>query len=220
MRLYLTISKNRKTVPFDHLHILAGTIHKWIGRKNQVHGNTALYSFSWLQGGRREVDGLNFPDGSRWFISAYDVDLIKTILAGIQEDPTINYGLSVVEVAIKEDPLFPADLNVFTVASPVLVKKRVGDNIKHVTYSDDDSSHLLTGTLKTKLTKAGLNSDGVEVAFSKVSYGAKTKKVNYNGIGNLSSICPVIVRGTAEQIAFAWNVGVGNSTGIGFGALN
>ena len=41
-----------------------------------------------------------------------------------------------------------------------------------------------------------------------------------NGIKNKASICPVIVKGTSEQIAFAWNVGVGNSTGIGFGALN
>jgi CRISPR/Cas system endoribonuclease Cas6 (RAMP superfamily) len=30
----------------------------------------------------------------------------------------------------------------------------------------------------------------------------------------------VIIKGTPEQLAFAWNVGLGNSTGIGFGALN
>ena len=27
------------------------------------------------------------------------------------------------------------------------------------------------------------------------------------------------LKGSPEQIAFAWDVGVGNSTGIGFGAL-
>jgi CRISPR/Cas system endoribonuclease Cas6 (RAMP superfamily) len=29
----------------------------------------------------------------------------------------------------------------------------------------------------------------------------------------------VIVEGSAEAVGFAWNVGIGNGTGIGFGAL-
>ncbi|MGN9307593.1 CRISPR-associated endoribonuclease Cas6 [Enterococcus faecium] len=57
------------------------------------------------------------------------------------------------------------------------------------------------------------------MSFDRTYYAAKTKLVYYKNIGNKTSICPVIIEGTPEQIAFAWNVGVGNSTGIGFGAL-
>ena len=42
---------------------------------------------------------------------------------------------------------------------------------------------------------------------------------NYNGVENKASWCPVIVEGKPETKAFAWNVGLGNSTGIGLGAI-
>jgi CRISPR-associated endoribonuclease Cas6 len=219
MRLYLSLSKNSSTVPFDHLPALVGALHKWIGKENKIHGETALYSFSWLQGAKPKEGGLNFPSGSEWFISVYDVVLLKSILQGIQKDPTINYGLAVTEIMIKPDPEFNSE-KLFSVASPVLVKKRIDEKVKHFVFTEKESDKLLTETLKTKLQKAGLNTSGVEVLFDRNYNAAKTKKVNYKGIGNLSNICPVIVKGTPEQIAFAWNVGIGNSTGIGFGALN
>jgi CRISPR/Cas system endoribonuclease Cas6 (RAMP superfamily) len=31
--------------------------------------------------------------------------------------------------------------------------------------------------------------------------------------------CPIIIKGKPETKLFAWNVGLGNSTGIGFGAI-
>ena len=43
--------------------------------------------------------------------------------------------------------------------------------------------------------------------------------VTYNGIKNRASLVPIVIEGTTEQITFAWSVGLGNSTGIGFGAL-
>ncbi len=80
-------------------------------------------------------------------------------------------------------------------------------------------SDLLTETLKRKLKIAGLPDDKINVSFQSDYSGAKTKIIYYNNIGNKVNICPVIIEGTPEQIAFAWNVGVGNSTSIGFGAL-
>lgn len=59
MRVHLLLSGNTTPVPFDHLPALTGAIHKWIGR-NGVHDATSLYSFSWLQGGRRTGAGLRF----------------------------------------------------------------------------------------------------------------------------------------------------------------
>jgi hypothetical protein len=60
---------------------------------------------------------------------------------------------------------------------------------------------------------------GVRVYFLPDASAPKTKLVSYRGIGNKASFCPVVVEGTPEQVGFAWKVGVGNSTGIGFGAL-
>jgi CRISPR-associated endoribonuclease Cas6 len=219
MRIYLSISNSKISIPFDHLPALVGTLHKWIGKNNEFHGSTSLYSFSWLKGAKPVKNGLSFPLGADWFISCYDVDLLKTIIRGIQSDPSIGFGLTVKEMVIREDPPF-TNSQLFTLASPVLVKQNINEVVKHFTYKDLESDEIMTRTLKTKLTRAELDSSGVSVSFDRTYLNAKTKKVNYKGIGNMSNICPVVVRGTTEQIAFAWNVGIGNSTGIGFGALN
>jgi len=49
---------------------------------------------------------------------------------------------------------------------------------------------------------------------------AYTKGTMFKGIFTKGSVCPIIVEGSSEQIAFLWDVGIGNSTGIGFGSLS
>jgi CRISPR-associated endoribonuclease Cas6 len=218
MRILLSLTKSQATVPFDHIPILVGTLHKWLG-ENQWHDQMSFYSFSWLKGADKANNGLYFPNGAEWFISAYNVEFIKQLIHGIQSDPSINYGLAVETITIQEDPEF-SERQSFTLASPVLIKRRDGERTKHFLFSDEESDSFLTETLTTKLKKVGLNAEGVRISFNKGYQSSKTKLVIYNGIGNKASICPVTIEGTQEQIAFAWNVGIGNSTGIGFGALN
>jgi CRISPR-associated endoribonuclease Cas6 len=67
--------------------------------------------------------------------------------------------------------------------------------------------------------KAGLQDNTLDIRFDTSYSGAKTKLISYGKIKNRVSVCPIIIKGTPETKAFAWNVGVGNSTGIGFGAL-
>lgn len=218
MRLHLQISKSSKVVPFSHAPVLVGALHKWLGQ-NGWHNHLSLHSFSWLKGAERGNGGFIFPRGASWFISAYSAEFLKKLIQGIQHDPAINYGLEVKSIAIQEDPEFN-DSQQFTLASPVLIKRREGERVKHYVFSDTESNKYMTETLVTKLSKVGLDANGVEVKFAKDYPSPKTKLVTYNGIGNKASMCPITINGTPEQLAFAWNVGIGNSTGIGFGALN
>jgi CRISPR-associated endoribonuclease Cas6 len=217
MRLHVTLSSDEKPVPFNHQPQITGAIHKWLGI-NDVHDAVSLYSFSWLQGGKKVGDHLKFTDGSRFYLSAYDTDLIKAAIRGIQLDPSISFGLSVSELSLEETPEF-SDKAIFRVSSPVLVKRKVDNREVHYTFEDLHADHLLTETLKTKLRKAGMNDDGVGVRFQRDFPGARSKISYYNKIGNRVNICPVEIEGSPEQIAFAWNVGVGNSTGIGYGSI-
>lgn len=43
--------------------------------------------------------------------------------------------------------------------------------------------------------------------------------IDYRGVKNKASWCPIRIIGNAETKLFAWNAGIGNSTGIGFGAI-
>lgn len=204
-------------ISFNYQPIITGAVHKWIGR-NDVHDDISLYSFSWLMGGVASKGGLRFPNGGRFFVSSYDVDLLKRMIQGIQTDSTIGQGLNVKEVLIQEQPAFQQE-ETFFCASPVLIKRRDGESEKHYTFKDKESDDYLTETLQTKLIKAGLSGEGVSVRFDKTYHSPKTKVIYYKSIGNRVNLCPVIISGTPEQLSFAWNVGVGNSTGIGFGAL-
>lgn len=217
MRIHLKISKTNNIIPFDHQPLLTGTIHKWLGW-NDEHGEVSLYSFSRLEGGKGTPKGLQFGTETYFFISSHDPELIKKLIAGIQADPTMFYGLTVSEIIIQEDPDF-SERTLFQVASPIFLKRRNGEKIDHIIYDDDRANDCLKETLQTKMAIAGIADDTFSIRFEKDYPKAGTKKVTYNGVQNRASWCPVIIEGKTETKLFAWNVGLGNSTGIGFGAI-
>lgn len=218
MRLYLKLEPSGNTpVSFNYQPKLTGAIHKWLGR-NKWHDATSLYSFSWLRGGRKVGDNLVFKHGADLEISAHDVNFIKGIIRGIQADPGLAFGLTVTDITIGDTPSF-SKREIMYVSSPVLIKRTVEDKEVHYSYDNDVCASLLTETFRMKLRKAGLSDEHASISFLKDYSGARTRIIYYNNIGNRVNVCPVIIEGSPEQIAFAWNVGVGNSTGIGFGAL-
>lgn len=91
--------------------------------------------------------------------------------------------------------------------------------IDHIVYDDPRANVCLQETLQTKMKKAGLSDESLSISFDLTYLKAGTKKITYNGVENRASWCPVIIEGNPETKLFAWNVGLGNSTGIGFGAI-
>jgi len=217
MRIYLKLTKNNVPVPFDHYSVLAGKFHNWIKDTN-IHDSVSLYSFSWLRGGITKNGYLNFQNGGEWFISVLDDELLLGLITEIKNNPKIAFGMSVNEIILRENPVF-SDNHKFLISNPILIKRTIDNSIKYFTYSDVNSNMLLADTLKTKLSKVGLNDDNLKVEFDNAYDKRKTKLITYKGIKNKVSWCPVIITGKPETFAFAWNVGIGNSTGIGFGAL-
>lgn len=217
MRIHLKVEGNGILVPFDHQPKLVGTIHKWMGW-NDEHGKLSFYSFSKLEDGKATSKGLLFPNGTSFFFSSHSIDLIKKMITGIQSDPLLFEGLSVVEIVIQEDPDLK-NRNHFFVASPIFIKRQVSDKVEHILYTDPKSGEYLEQTLQTKMKKAGIIDDTLSIKFDSTYHKASSKLVNYNGIKNRANWCPVIIVGKPETKLFAWNVGLGNSTGIGFGAI-
>lgn len=217
MRVHIQLTRPNEIVPFNHQEILTGAFHKWIG-KNNIHDDISLYSFSRLSGGRKTASGLHFPDGAKWFISVYEKDLFKKLISGIIESPELRWDMKVQDFFIQPVPDFSHQTE-FYVASPIFIKRNIDKRQKHYLFFDEESSDLMTETLVHKMRKAGLKEDIVKVEFDLKASKPKTAKITYNGIDNRASICPVKIFASPETKAFAWNVGLGNSTGIGFGAI-
>jgi CRISPR-associated endoribonuclease Cas6 len=219
MRIHLHLSKNEQIIPFNYHQYQAGAIHKWLG-ENEEHGQLSLYSFSWLKNTSTADQGLHLTTSSYFFFSAYDESLVKKLLIGIRKDPAWAFGSYVTEVQIVPDKTFTHKER-FLAASPVFIKRVIEPNKeKHYTFEDQQSDALLTETLQNKLAAAGIAPDGVKIYFDRTYTGAKTKLSRYRNIHHKVSVCPVIIEGTPQQISLAWNSGIGNSTGIGYGALS
>ncbi len=217
MRIHIKTSSNSATVPFNYQVNLVGALHKWLGR-NRVHDDLSLYSLSWLSHGKSEKGGLVFPNGAVFFISSPEINLIKQLIKGIQSDPEIAFGLKVTDLMLQPPPDFGPE-EFFFLQSPVLIKRRIGSETKFYFPEDQESDYLLTETMTNKLRQANLQDKSVEISFDRSYHSIKKKLATYKGIDNKGTLCPVIVKGDPEAVAFAWEVGVGNSTGIGFGAL-
>lgn len=164
---------------------------------------------------------LEFPRGARWFISVHDESLVETIVAAALADPEVCCGMSITRIEQQTTPRF-GRCHTFQVGSPVLAKsKEIDGKVKHFIYSDPEVDATLTATLRHKIDAAGLGAPHNEVAvsFDRSYRNPKTKLVTIKDIHSRASICPVVIEGTPESLAFAWNVGIGHSTGSGFGCL-
>lgn len=217
MRLYLVIASEGQKVPYEHQHLMVGCVHKWLGWNNQ-HGELSFFSFSRLSGGKGIENGLLFERYATFFISAFDINIIKQLIKGIRKDPSMFCGLTVNDISVEDDP----DLSCkerFLLGSPILIQRRFDDKIVHILYDDIRSSQCLKETLLTKMKKVGLEDESFDVFFDTTYSKAKIMLINYRGIQNKVSLCPVIIKGSQEVKNFIWNVGLGNSTGIGFGAI-
>ena len=227
MRLHFRLTPNDTPVPWAYHQNLAGWLYDRLGDDEQLHDGTSLYSLSNLSHGRVRRGALDFEGGSSFFLSSHRDDLLIELMSDLlgrkghpdARDPRrVAWGMYVEAVDMEREPAF-GERATFWATSPVLVRERREDGTRaHVTYDDPRADELLTRTLHTKQERAGLPVGGA-MRFDRSHAGAKTKLIRYKEVDNRASLCPVIVEGGPEVCAFAWNVGAGHSTGVGFGAL-
>ena len=219
MRIIFNISPNyAMLVPFGYQQKLVGRLHSWLG-ENALHDEISLYSLSWLGfNGKVRSGGLRYPNGTHFHISAAHDDLLADVVEGLQQDTEVNWGMRVTSIMPQRTPDFGFSVR-FMMQSPVLVKRRLADGTNQFYYhSDEVSDRYITETMHAKMEHAGV-AGNLSLRFDRDFKKAKIKMATYRGVKNKASLCPVIAEGDPHCIAFAWNVGIGNSTGIGFGAI-
>lgn len=218
MRIHLKTTPNKEPISFSYQSKLAGCLHKWLGN-NHIHGKLAFHSFSWLKGSIFINGALKFPNGASFFISFHDSSQIQQIVKSILNDPSMFGGMLVTDVDLEPDPDLQSR-ELFKVASPVFIRRMEGLNDIHYTYEYEGCGKLLVETMKNKMQQAGLPEDEtLDIRFDMSYDQKKVKLVEYKGIKNKTSLCPLIIEGKSQTKVFVWNVGVGNSTGIGMGAI-
>jgi CRISPR-associated endoribonuclease Cas6 len=219
MRLKITLSENTVLIPFDYQYKLMGCVHKWIGLGNSLHGEKLpLHAFSWLQNVQVFRGGLEtMYKESYFYFSAHKEEVLRKLIAGINQDNTMFCGIEVEDVNLQATDYKKA---VFKALSPIFCKALQNDDkVKHLTYEDTISTAVLTDVLRKKLLKAGLHDELESVSFVDNFKKAKTRLVRIHDISNKASYCPVKIVGSDAVKRFAINVGIGHQTGSGFGCI-
>ena len=185
-----------------------------------IQSRFTLYP-GWGRGEQRKEAWTLLRESSFCF-STPDTSLLQQLVGNIQEYPRIDWGMEVSELYLRRTPDFGSHFRFFP-QSPILIQRDVqtdsGWNKQFFYPKDEVSDQYLTETLRRKLIAAGKGDLSVQVRFDRSYARIRTKAATYRGITSRGSICPVIVEGDPKAVAFAWEVGVGNSTGIGWGAL-
>lgn len=216
MRVYIKLNANKTLINYNYQELLTGVIHKWLGEDNEIHGKSAKFCFSWLQNTKADKSGIRLTNDSYFFIGAYNSEIIKRIMRGVLESPEMFNGVSVKEVILQEPPVFK-EVEHFLMASPIFLKRK--EDEKHLTFEDEEFEEALNNNCETKFKKAGIDIEGFEIKLDPDNHFRTTKMVTYNGIGNKTTLAPVVIKGNRAQIEYLWSVGLGHSTGIGFGTL-
>ena len=92
MRIHLHLTPNRQIVPYNYQPALVGALHKWLGHNN-LHDELSLYSLSWLSKGTPRKNGLDFPHGSTFYISAPNPELLSKMVNGVLAGHEIRWGM-------------------------------------------------------------------------------------------------------------------------------
>lgn len=229
MRLHFTLSPNTEPVSFDYQHRMTGVFHKWL-KQNDLHDKISLYSLSWLDGGKRVRNRLEFGRGAKWFVSFFEDRYAERLVRGALQDPEMFCGMRVERIEQQTAPDFGTKYR-FKVASSVFIKGKQQANGKpphHYLHNEPESDELMTKTLIHKMEVANREADQeiftetdrqVKISFDREFQKPKIKLVRIKEIDHKTSICPIIIEGTTKALQFAWNVGIGNGTGSCFGSL-
>jgi CRISPR-associated endoribonuclease Cas6 len=229
MKLKIEFTKNTELVPFGYISNLNGYLHKVLGSNNEYHDEISLYSTSFLHGGKisKNKKYFEFPDGAIWYISSPDKNFINRFVSNVYQNLNFAFGMELQSVELIETEIRENDgYYLFYTKSPILLKQRDFETRKNVylTYQDDvkATSNIMKGIILKKAEKASMpiKNEDFDIFFDYGYTGKKIKWVTIKTVKNKTSVCPVFLRTNKPEIAeFIYGIGVGHSTGSGFGFL-
>lgn len=179
--------------PSVHTKML-GVIHKWIG-KNEIHDEISLYSFSHVF-------------NNQFMFSAFDETIIEKIKYGSIKHPEMFDNCKLIGYRLKS---FDVKKESFRCASPFFVKD---ENNKHLIFKEAEEQAKKTLIKKAKIANIELG----EFDLQFVNF-RKTKLIKIHDIENRCFVSEVKIIGSDTVKMFACQVGIGNSTGAGFGFI-
>ena len=220
MRVKIKLSGTNEILPLHNQHIVNGFFHKLIGIDNKFHNSQSDYVVSDLHGGKKiGKNEISFKNGGYIMVSAYNPEILSLLLMGMMKHQQFNKDIKINGFEYLPPETFYDGWNHFRTCSPILLKDKTKD-IGFVILNDIDFIYKLTEQCKRKLTAINpkLDLSGFEISIKKHD-AHMLKKVIVKNISNYANRCQLSIRCSKEVANILYNVGIGNSTGSGFGMV-
>jgi CRISPR-associated endoribonuclease Cas6 len=221
MRIKINLTKPTTDVPVNNQHQLNGFIYKTFGENCTFHDTFSDYNISSLQGGKLKDDKktLVFNNSNPYFyVSSNNDDFISLVIKKFRQSQESFFGMKVEEKNGIEffDDFIP---NIFfdkvITISPILLKRKDGYKL---TVKDPDFLNLLIENCKKKLEYCGIIDNTFNIEYFNYKL-AKTKSIYVGDVFNPCSLVSLVIYGKPETRKILYNLGLGNSTGSGFGSI-
>ena len=216
-RIRINLTQPTADVPVNNQHYLNGFIHESFGENNLFHDKFSDYNISSLQGGKLNKDKktLNFSsENPHFFISGNEDFLMFAVNAFIFSKSSM-FGMEFESVGSFDD--FKVNKyfdNVITI-SPIIVKN---DKKQKITVENGDFLHYLTLNCQQKLAHANIIDPSFKLEIIN-PHKSKSKCIWVGKIFNPCSNVRLRVYGKKKTRETLYNMGLGGSTGSGFGSV-
>lgn len=191
-----------------------------IGRNNNTHNEFSNYSLSPMLGGKRNGKYVSYPEGGYvYFTTNSDELMSKVIMALFNMNNSVAVGdLAYQNFEMVKDFHIHSDYDIVRTISPILLKSKH----RKITINDDCFLTVLKERCIKKLIDNGVNENIANTLSIDFFHDENAKVINmqYNNTHNLASKAMFIVKGNRLARKTLYNMGIGSSTGCGFGAVS
>lgn len=226
MRLKIFFTKNSEPVPSNNQGFVNSYVHKCLGNNNKYHDDFSDYNISHLIG-RDKVIGkstTDFSNGGMLVVSSESETFLNELLTGIMSNTEIGWSMKYSHMEFINEKFYDG-LNHFSTVSPILLSESTGKKTRrfHI-HSDGNYDEILTMRTLIKLnainTKQNLklNLNGFKITTTKGGWET-SKDVMVKNVKNIASTYIATVKCTKKVARVLYNVGLGQSTGSGFGTI-
>jgi len=191
-----------------------------------------LFTFSWLRGTRRTVDGdtLRFAPGPlEWLIASPVEPFLTNLATGLLAAGALRVGPAALPITQIETLPAPtlSETTAFTCLSPIVAALPLPDGrTRYLRPNDGDAfSEAVRRNLlrKHRLLHGNLPADDLFALTFNPAYvartGGGTKMITFKGIHLVGAFCPFTVSGSVDLMRVGYETGFGEKNAAGFGMV-
>lgn len=217
MRLKINLTNPTTEVPVNNQHELNGFIHTILGKGNPYHDTMSDYSISSLQGGKLKDDKktLRFESNPYFFVASQNKDFLDDFITGAMTRSASFFGMKFngFDVGCDFQPNRYCD-DIITI-SPILIRDQ---NDRKITFDNPNWIDCIKENCIGKLKHHGIVDPTFNIELIKTEK-SKQKCIWVGTVFNPCSSVRLKVFGKKKTRETLYCLGIGNSTGSGFGAV-